>query len=184
MRCSVSLRRFYFYPRPPGGGRQVTALVILRRFCISIHALRVEGDRENLLTPKAQIRFLSTPSGWRATLSVYMWQRWCDLFLSTPSGWRATGISTTRTRSCIFLSTPSGWRATSILFKAFSPATGFLSTPSGWRATHHDQSTGSGCDISIHALRVEGDDQADCRCARGGDFYPRPPGGGRPPLLI
>ena len=103
----------HFYPRPPGGGRPDTpnsttqslkflstpsgwrATAALRRpytgALISIHALRVEGDRENLLTPKAQIRFLSTPSGWRATLSVYMWQRWCDLFLSTPSGWRATG---------------------------------------------------------------------------------------------
>ena len=37
--------------------------------------------------------------------------------------------------------------------------------------------------ISIHALRVEGD---GCRCLRlpgRGDFYPRPPGGGRPAQL-
>ena len=40
--------RRYFYPRPPGGGRQVAPLVVLRRLCISIHALRVEGDAKDL----------------------------------------------------------------------------------------------------------------------------------------
>ena len=85
----------HFYPRPPGGGRPDTpnsttqslkflstpsgwrATAALRRpytgALISIHALRVEGDRENLLTPKAQIRFLSTPSGWRATKELQDW---------------------------------------------------------------------------------------------------------------
>ena len=34
---------------------------------ISIHALRVEGDIENVRKVKSAIVFLSTPSGWRAT---------------------------------------------------------------------------------------------------------------------
>ena len=35
--------------------------------------------------------------------------------------------------------------------------------------------------ISIHALRVEGDtDRLQVRRCCGSDFYPRPPGGGRP----
>ena len=35
---------------------------------ISIHALRVEGDAAVfILTLPVQFRFLSTPSGWRAT---------------------------------------------------------------------------------------------------------------------
>ena len=56
---------------------------------ISIHALRVEGDRLDVALRETQLLFLSTPSGWRATdffaksLNVYT-------FLSTPSGWRAT----------------------------------------------------------------------------------------------
>ena len=37
---------------------------------ISIHALRVEGDAVFVLTLPVQFRFLSTPSGWRATLQV------------------------------------------------------------------------------------------------------------------
>ena len=33
--------------------------------------------------------------------------------------------------------------------------------------------------ISIHALRVEGDSAAGHPCQKTGNFYPRPPGGGR-----
>ena len=33
----------------------------------------------------------------------------------------------------------------------------FLSTPSGWRATSFERDGGGICAISIHALRVEGD---------------------------
>ena len=35
-----------FYPRPPGGGRHLDDLVSCSGEVISIHALRVEGDRE------------------------------------------------------------------------------------------------------------------------------------------
>ena len=35
--------------------------------CISIHALRVEGDLRAMQTIMSIARFLSTPSGWRAT---------------------------------------------------------------------------------------------------------------------
>ena len=40
--------------------------------------------------------FLSTPSGWRATLLKGIWDGvYQILFLSTPSGWRATvGVET------------------------------------------------------------------------------------------
>ena len=37
---------------------------------ISIHALRVEGDRLDVALRETQLLFLSTPSGWRATISV------------------------------------------------------------------------------------------------------------------
>ena len=38
--------------------------------------------------------------------------------------------------------------------------------------------------ISIHALRVEGDTGTYSYTLAPTDFYPRPPGGGRPLLLI
>ena len=37
---------------------------------ISIHALRVEGDRSSGINEMGEGRFLSTPSGWRATVPV------------------------------------------------------------------------------------------------------------------
>ena len=36
---------------------------------ISIHALRVEGDRLDVALRETQLLFLSTPSGWRATIN-------------------------------------------------------------------------------------------------------------------
>ena len=57
----------------------------------------------------------------------------------------------------------------------------FLSTPSGWRATLVGV-TGSAITnyISIHALRVEGDNHSKYLRKPPRNFYPRPPGGGRP----
>ncbi len=108
-------------------------------YSISIHALRVEGDEksERLLQNRHQL-FLSTPSGWRATLNGFAYRDDAQI---------------------VFLSTPSGWRATT-----FAP-----------RENTQVQA------ISIHALRVEGDIGYIRRGKhRQAHFYPRPPGGGRP----
>ena len=79
----------------------------------------------------------------------------------------------------------------------------FLSTPSGWRATVACVERAHNVEISIHALRVEGDSVnvtsqvtlftflstpsgwratlcSYSPCQFNSDFYPRPPGGGRP----
>ena len=166
-----------FYPRPPGGGRHYEVLCKLAAFL-----------------------FLSTPSGWRATVDrmpvVFIYR-----FLSTPSGWRATDMteqlglahvisihalrvegdcifSSSSTILFKFLSTPSGWRRlSSVTQRAFAFI--FLSTPSGWRATASRfvlvvsprfLSTPSGWRATAKKLRV----------SRGKyHFYPRPPGGGR-----
>ena len=42
-------------------------LVAVAGCSISIHALRVEGDRLDVALRETQLLFLSTPSGWRAT---------------------------------------------------------------------------------------------------------------------
>ena len=77
-------------------------------------------------------------------------------FLSTPSARRATSPVADTDRSTVFLSTPSARRATFELGAQKVPMA-FLSTPSARRATcgHRD----------LGELR--------------GDFYPRPPRGGR-----
>ena len=86
----VLLKSRHFYPRPPDGGRShfspwkigyecisihalwvegdVLKAVIRITVCISIHALRVEGDEYRYMFSAIMSRFLSTPSGWRATM--------------------------------------------------------------------------------------------------------------------
>ena len=55
----------------------------------------------------------------------------------------------------------------------------FLSTPSARRATPGRVQCGRAGDISIHALREEGDAEYRMKPNRISDFYPRPPRGGR-----
>ena len=55
----------------------------------------------------------------------------------------------------------------------------FLSTPSARRATPTGPRKNVESKISIHALREEGDPRLYRGTADAGDFYPRPPRGGR-----
>ena len=60
----------------------------------------------------------------------------------------------------------------------------FLSTPSARRATiMQGLNLIQGKNISIHALREEGDYAAREQFRHITNFYPRPPRGGRPPLI-
>ena len=151
-------KRFYFYPRPPGGGRpQKTALFFI---CT---------------------RFLSTPSGWRATVMLVPRCTLQISFLSTPSGWRATVVHPHH-------DTSAGISIHALRVEGDIAGGEFPTLLSG---------------ISIHALRVEGDIKALITSPSPGpflstpsgwrataklamftfvsfDFYPRPPGGGRP----
>ena len=170
-----------FYPRPPRGGRRLGAA-----------ALRSPSP------------FLSTPSARRATVSCGTTSNGLWAFLSTPSARRATSRHRSRgLHSSQFLSTPSARRATIVPdgrgqviddFYPRPPRGG--RQPSQWRASSRQ-------DISIHALREEGDDDfADANetpeiflstpsarratavivgtdNAHIGNFYPRPPRGGR-----
>ena len=153
------------------------SVVVLTEW-ISIHALRVEGDRHPLTRfrdrwhfyprppgggrPRGNFHglyieiFLSTPSGWRATRAFHTVTRRSDYFYPRPPGGGRLVVATGQATVVAFLSTPSGWRAT--LSTALHGAQRrFLSTPSGWRAT------------SPRRWRL-------WRCE---NFYPRPPGGGR-----
>ena len=58
---------FYFYPRPPRGGRRGHSDNCRLVDAISIHALREEGDRFQQMMRDAGKGFLSTPSARRAT---------------------------------------------------------------------------------------------------------------------
>ena len=146
--------------------------------------------------------FLSTPSGWRATECRFLRSaRYADFYPRPPGGGRLQDGSG-MVSQIIFLSTPSGWRATRRKAGATAVCAGFLSTPSGWRATSNVVAFLIENKISIHALRVEGDAIQVVVCVAvdlflstpsgwratafgrvadtcAGNFYPRPPGGGR-----
>ena len=72
---------------------------------------------------------------------------------------------------------PRGGRPAWVGFAATSSR--FLSTPSARRATVRKSWRTSNPEISIHALREEGDSRDSSTITKKGDFYPRPPRGGR-----
>ena len=78
-----------FYPRPPRGGRLIYCKRLNPDTCISIHALREEGDTQAIVAARKIERFLSTPSARRATIWPIMLVAVAS-FLSTPSARRAT----------------------------------------------------------------------------------------------
>ena len=149
----------YFYPRPPRGGRLSSGLEMLGSW-----------------------KFLSTPSARRATRSDQRPHRHPDYFYPRPPrGGRRVPLGV-RVEvldfyprpprggrpvclgldfgDCAFLSTPSARRATIGVDR--KPHIGiFLSTPSARRATR--------CSLPTSLP--------------SGNFYPRPPRGGRPELL-
>ena len=131
---------------------------------ISIHALREEGDKICLY------------GEWRIPISIHALREEGDItdhsaylagaiFLSTPSARRATLADLGCTITSEFLSTPSARRATSESFSAANCTAPFLSTPSARRATGPCSHHGWSAQISIHALREEGD-----RASVGGFF--------------
>ena len=79
----------------------------------------------------------------------------------------------------VFLSTPSARRATCCAQSVRTSATIFLSTPSARRATKATQLYDHFSNISIHALREEGDAIPGTGRRIFLNFYPRPPRGGR-----
>ena len=227
-------------------GDWISSQIAMLQLRISIHALRVEGDAASARIKKEPSDFYPRPPGGGRQLEDRR-KHLVDRFLSTPSGWRATQAASFRPCPPVFLSTPSGWRATRSKKHNLCASTTFLSTPSGWRATlydYTDPATGKhfyprppgggrlissifprrSANISIHALRVEGDSSCHkstaqdnisihalrvegdvgifvCAAVTGAflstpsgwrattrhynvagsynDFYPRPPGGGR-----
>ena len=145
---------------------------------ISIHALREEGDWLVAALKSLLTNFYPRPP--RGGRHVKIWNEWFrDQFLSTPSARRATkqaALQESQTHyfyprpprggrlaakltvlpPVIFLSTPSARRATG---NPYLEKVGevFLSTPSARRATTQLKQTSLTMQISIHALREEGD---------------------------
>ena len=169
---------FYFYPRPPRGGRQHIETSRRSLTGISTHALREEGDSRKALHPFFIMDFYPRPprGGRQRRLSSLSAGA---LFLPTPSARRATPISVFfpapppisthalreegdsiasigTTGSCNFYPRPPrGGRP--VTLDVLPPLAEFLPTPSARRATAVVDPSAASFKISTHALREEGD---------------------------
>ena len=123
---------------------------------ISIHALREEGDLPSRTIQSSALLFLSTPSARRATHNNFA-QR-IPVIISIHALREEGDLSRTllQTSTLYFYPRPPRGGRQEWADK-MGIAKQFLSTPSARRAT--GQHSGAKCyhDISIHALREEGD---------------------------
>ena len=130
----------------------------MSRLFISIHTLRMEGDKDNFIPWKlfsnfnphppyggwrityvlasADVRFQSTPSVWRVTLHSFgFWKNQLHFNPHPPyGGWQTAKTKTLQ--SILFQSTPSVWRVTLSSDVPGTLPTQFQSTPSVWRVTN------------------------------------------------
>ena len=132
------------------------AHMIFRLLVISIHALREEGDGFSS-TPMMHLRYFypRPPRGGRPPFLICGRRAMSHFYPRPPRGGRLL-VRVKVAGVLKFLSTPSARRATSYL-----PGTAivdlFLSTPSARRATPARARLQLPAQISIHALREEGD---------------------------
>ena len=123
---------------------------------ISIHALREEGDDGSAEVSSQFSEFLSTPSARRATGNDTDYKRWAKISIHAL---REEGDISSRqfvTFWCYFYPRPPrGGRHITAQFEALFKT--FLSTPSARRATFTSCLPSPLKNISIHALREEGD---------------------------
>ena len=167
-----------FYPRPPRGGRRASpvAFLSLLTFLSTPSARRATSIRQAF---GMNFEFLSTPSARRATFAHSTVPN-DAIFLSTPSARRATSISMSFAKAFLhfYPRPPRGGRQNcapppclpSRYFYPRPPRGGrrqvpevnvsgmkFLAPPSARRATLALCHRGPVRQISIHALREEGD---------------------------
>ena len=169
---------WYFYPRPPRGGRRHRQ--VSQGNCKNFYPRPPRGGRPcRDQYDELQRLFLSTPSARRATglikslsdgseISIHALREEGDLerqviagrrhqFLSTPSARRATGPRCSRL-CCREISIHAlREEGDAPFFQLVGIEFEFLSTPSARRATRLQRRDAAGRRISIHALREEGD---------------------------
>ena len=170
-----------FNPLPPHGGRLCFPRLIQSTYLISIHSLRMEGDKffQNRVS---DFRLISIHSlRMEGDLFAFFTVTVPSLFQSTPSAWRETGLCERLPRRLSisihslrmegdplkallndspifpFQSTPSAWRETGDVCECRRRCAAFQSTPSAWRETGLCERLPRRLSISIHSLRMEGD---------------------------
>ena len=136
-KCSTGSRWGNFNPLPPHGGRPGIDNNHSTRAIISIHSLRMEGDRTGGVSTIVEKLFQSTPSAWRETakkqkarqrrcISIHSLRMEGDLLSSRafrqlshfnplpPHGGRPL-LDAGVPENIVFQSTPSAWRETPLI---------------------------------------------------------------------
>ena len=176
-------------------------LQLFNRYCISIHALRGEGD-DNVKSSNDKLYVISIHAlrgegdaltgsiQTRKYISIHALRGEGDIHEDKliafednfnprpPWGGRRACPWTARTMPK-FQSTPSVGRATWSALPSALMELLFQSTPSVGRATWIPGAPHRKVGISIHALRGEGDRRRLSLRQQGQNFNPRPPWGGR-----
>ena len=153
----VVRQNFDFNPLPPHGGRPSLQYAPPSALWISIHSLRMEGDRPVSASRKNCSTFQSTPSAWRETI-----------YLVENHKFRIISIHSLRMEGDFhfhFVLPPNFY---------FNPL-----PPHGGRRLSFVTNPFS-LTISIHSLRMEGDPLIQSLIQGITDFNPLPPHGGRP----
>ena len=196
-----------FYPRPPRGGR-LGAAAQIGEGKVDFYPRPPRGGRPGGGVLRVGINeFLSTPSARRAT--------WRALARPTPTGYfyprpprggRQRACRSLLKKSNFYPRPPRGGRRPQPPDRRRSGGDFYPRPPRGGRPLRADN-VADGEDISIHALREEGDQDGQAKANRaaaisihalreegdGGvgeagstraDFYPRPPRGGRQSWVV
>ena len=128
--------------------------------------------------------FLSTPSARRATRAALLSpRRGSNFYPRPPRGGRLLIGQAQLTPQILFLSTPSARRATGPTPHRARSSRYFYPRPPRGGRPFDLRGLSKMVDISIHALREEGDRPSRGAGSRRCNFYPRPPRGGRPSLV-
>ena len=105
---------------------------------ISIHALRVEGDRPTPASIGRARNFYPRPPGGGRLLDKQNFSSLHEIFLSTPSGWRATSAEGKKAINKVISIHALRVEGDAKYSHCGFDADKFLSTPSGWRATTNE----------------------------------------------
>ena len=173
----------YFYPRPPRGGRPLYGAARQGVRGISIHALREEGDSGCNAGHNLSDVFLSTPSARRATKQpVFSNNRRIISIHALREEGDGVQVSRCHLLGNFYPRPPRGGRRDTKA--AFAPSHEFLSTPSARRATRQMELFEEMEEFLSTPSARRATSRVLISCVRTGNFYPRPPRGGRPLLSL
>ena len=110
--------------------------------------------------------------------------RACVYFYPRPPRGGRPVLANIGEQAILFLSTPSARRATLQIRQGVKPGNYFYPRPPRGGRPGYFSGKGYIRQISIHALREEGDACQAAKARPVGYFYPRPPRGGRPQLFV